>query len=164
MKNRDYKMYAAVIDGKETVFEADPSASENSSESVKWATERVVRESGLTTPRSNPQTVRVRVEAFGVKDGKMVRTLYRDYDIRPPLARMTDAEYVEERDSALLDVPCEFCPVLSDMAWERGHSSGYEEVINYLLELVAELKPVIESYGKRMAKEAKLVSKPNPKP
>lgn len=155
MKNRDYKMFVATIDGKETHFEANPEASEHSSESVKSMASRIVCEAGMTTPRRSPQTVRVRVESFGVKDGKMVRVLYRDYDIQPPLARMTDAEFKEEQDSTLSEVPSEFRPVLSSMAWDRGHSGGHEEVVNYLRELVAGLNPVIEAYGKRMVREAK---------
>jgi hypothetical protein len=40
------------------------------------------------------------------------------------------------------------------MAWERGHSSGYEEVLAILENLVSELEMPIIEFGNRVDREA----------
>ena len=66
---------------------------------------------------------------------------------------MTQDEYAKKQFELLLDVPDEFRGVLSYMAYERGHSGGREEVINILSGLVADLKPCIEAFEKRLLAE-----------
>ena len=67
------------------------------------------------------------------------------------MARMTEQEYTEAQAELLKDFPPEFKGTLSYMAWERGHSAGYEEVLNELRGLVSDLKEPIQKYGERMA-------------
>lgn len=52
----------------------------------------------------------------------------------------TEYEYI------LKDVPIEFHPTLSYMAYERGHSAGQAEIILILQELVNSLLPPIREF------------------
>jgi hypothetical protein len=71
----------------------------------------------------------------------------KDFEQKPlPPPRMTEEQYLEKQGEILADIPVEFHSVLSYMAYERGHSSGYEECISILNDLVTNLKPAIESY------------------
>lgn len=64
--------------------------------------------------------------------------------------KMTDDEYAKAQSDLLEDVPEEFKGTLSYMAYERGHSSGWEECINILRELVSDLAEPIKKFGERM--------------
>lgn len=141
------KPYVAIINGNETAFEADPTADKWSSSSVKSMVERIVREAGLTTPRTAPVPIAVRVEAVEVQKGKLARRHTQTLQITPPLTRMTDAEFAAEEAALLAPVPVDFHSALSGMAYERGHSSGYEEVINCLAGLISDLRPAIEAFA-----------------
>jgi hypothetical protein len=66
---------------------------------------------------------------------------------------MTDEEFSKEQTELLKDVPNEFKGALSYMAYERGHSSGHEEVINELRMLISDLQEPIKSFGERIANE-----------
>ena len=67
-----------------------------------------------------------------------------------PPPRMTDEEYAKKQEELLEDIPKEFHSALSSMAYEDGHSSGYEECINILHGLVSDLKPAIEKYRENL--------------
>lgn len=70
------------------------------------------------------------------------------------MERMTEDEYAKAQAFLLKDFPEEFKGVLSHMAWERGHSAGYEECLNVLRGLVEDLEEPIKKYGKRERKDA----------
>jgi hypothetical protein len=146
MKPLVTQLYIAIINGKETKFEADPTASGNSSYSIEGMANRIVRESGIITPRSNPEPVDVRIEGLKLIGGDFVRKHIISYKIVPPLTRMTEDEYNKEHDDLISKLPVEFHGVVSSMAWERGHSAGYEEVIGILSELVDKLSPAIKAF------------------
>jgi len=58
---------------------------------------------------------------------------------------MTANEYQIQESELLSKIPPELRSVLSYMAYERGHSAGYEEVLGVLQGLVSDLeKPLIE--------------------
>lgn len=66
----------------------------------------------------------------------------------PP--RMTQEEYTAAVADLLAGIPQEFREALSAMAWVRGHSAGYEEVIGILGGLVNDLKDPIHKFANRM--------------
>ncbi|PCI27443.1 hypothetical protein COB55_05855 [Candidatus Wolfebacteria bacterium] len=69
---------------------------------------------------------------------------------------ITSENYYEEETKLFEEnhVPIEFRARLSSMAYERGHSAGYDEVYGLLAELVCDLKKPIEEYKKRIKIEA----------
>lgn len=69
--------------------------------------------------------------------------------------RMTEQEFIEEQDQLLLAFPKELRGTFAYYAWEKGHSSGYEEVINYLYSLRSTFKKPIEQLVERVQKEAR---------
>lgn len=69
------------------------------------------------------------------------------------MTHMTEDEYNLKVEETLADIPEEFHSPFEMMAWERGHSSGYNEVILELQNLVDELQGAIHSYGLRLSKK-----------
>lgn len=57
------------------------------------------------------------------------------------------AEYI------LRDVPEEFQSIMSGVAYDRGHSSGKEEVAMILREMVNDFLPAIHAFEKRLKEQ-----------
>ena len=69
---------------------------------------------------------------------------------KPYPPRMTDEEFAKEQKEILADIPDEFKSALSYMAYERGHSSGNEEIITVLRDLVSNLQEPIDEFRERL--------------
>lgn len=104
---------------------------------------QVISLSGLVTPRSQRQKVSVRVWEMRAVNGKMSRIGVGNYVYDLPVARMTQEEYDQELSLAVSELPDEFHSFVRQWAWEHGHSSGFEEVIQIAQNLVSELKPAV---------------------
>ena len=66
---------------------------------------------------------------------------------------MKDTEYADKQ-KALFDenkIPEELRGPLSHLAWEQGHSAGYNEVYIDLQDLVFELATPLKAFAKRVA-------------
>ena len=68
----------------------------------------------------------------------------------PP--RMTSDEFATEQTRLLKDIPKEFHAAMSYLAWEQGHSAGYEEVIGCLSDLVDNLAKPIQEFALSLTK------------
>lgn len=68
----------------------------------------------------------------------------------PPI---TEKEFADKQAEILQNIPKEFRGRLSYMAWQQGHSAGYEEVILDLKELVDNLEEPIKEFEKRLIKQ-----------
>lgn len=111
--------------------------------------ERIVQEAGLETGRKNPQKVNVRVAQLKApkKSGDDWQVVPLGlYPVMPPLARMTQAEFDADAKELLLRIPVPLHAALHHLAWEHGHSSGLEEVFNYLQEFVDVLEQPLAKY------------------
>lgn len=60
---------------------------------------------------------------------------------------MTTHEFERRQFTIIANVPLPFWAALSAYAWDVGHSSGYEEVLGVLGELVQKLSPCIREYA-----------------
>ena len=69
---------------------------------------------------------------------------------KPYPPRMTAEEFEKKQKDILGDIPDEFKSALSYMAYERGHSAGYEEVIIHLQDLVSNLQEPIDEFRERL--------------
>jgi hypothetical protein len=67
---------------------------------------------------------------------------------------MNGKSYEISRIEALKDVPKELHGALSSIAWDGGHSAGYEEVISELSELVYCLEEPLKKLQERIEREA----------
>jgi hypothetical protein len=66
------------------------------------------------------------------------------------MPKMTEAQFTERQAQLLKDIPEDFHGALTHLAWEQGHSYGYEEVLGDLENLVTHLREPILRYGQRM--------------
>ena len=110
-----------------------------------------VRDSGVKNTRKDPdRTVPVDLAILTIDKGKLVRTQITTYSIPPSLERMTEEEYNQEWKELLEDIPPEFHSFIQTDCYDRGHSAGYEEVINYAHEMVYNIKGPIKNFEKRL--------------
>lgn len=104
----------------------------------------------IKTSRSNPEEVPVVIYKTEIKDGKQVERKVRSISVMPSKERMTSDEFCKERDESLADLPTEFQSVISGIAYDRGHSAGYEEVMGHIDELVSAFSGPIANYRARI--------------
>jgi hypothetical protein len=71
----------------------------------------------------------------------------------PP--RMTGEEFEKKQADLLQDISEEFRGAISYMAYEHGHSAGYEEVIILVQDLVSNFEEPIQKFEKRIKEESK---------
>ena len=77
---------------------------------------------------------------------------------KPFLPRMTEEECTKTQAEILKKLPKEFHSAVSYMAWEDGHSAGYEEVIGILREMVGNFEKPIQEFEKRIRRESNKTS------
>jgi len=71
-----------------------------------------------------------------------------DFKPYPP---PTTAEQFEVKQTEILkDIPLEFRGAIAYLAWEQGHSYGYDEVLIHVHELADNLKEPIKKYRERI--------------
>ena len=73
-------------------------------------------------------------------------------DVEPFSAPMTADDYLTELEKLLQEIPKEFRDFVNAQAYDRGHSSGYQECYNIAQDIVHSLKKPIELYTKRLLK------------
>jgi hypothetical protein len=115
----------------------------------QWCQE-AVRFWQLTTPRAEPQQVRVQLFRLKIVKGQIARQTISTYTVTPPLERMTADEYSAEMDEILAALPGPFRAYVGSEAYERGHSAGYEEVVGIAQAMADALKQPIADYRKQV--------------
>ncbi len=142
--------YVAVCNGQELFAEFDPIVRNRDHEfDKKQMCGELVRKLKLTTPRNNPQAkVKVQVFKLVIEKGELKRIGSGTYDIQLTMERMTEAQYTTELAEILSDLPAEFHPYIREESWDRGHSAGHEEVINYARGMVESLLPCLVAFCK----------------
>lgn len=138
----------AVINGTDYPAEYELHGSGNMQSWFKQAAEDAVRKAGIKNERTNPMQMGVEVFILKIKGTELVRERVGKILVTPPLKPMTDTEYQAELTTILATVPKEFHHFVSTNAWDHGHSSGYEEVINIASQLASDLQPAITEYTK----------------
>jgi len=116
----------------------------------KGICEDAVRQRKITTSRKNPQKVAVELFALEINQGQLKRRKVSNYEVMPYLDSMTADEYNEELQEAIDDLPPEFQEFVRSSSYDRGHSSGYEEVVNIAKEMAGDLLPYVQRYQKRI--------------
>lgn len=95
--------------GKEHFVEAIPwKAGYSTKDWYKDICEEAVRKKGLKTSRKNPQKVAVELFALEINQGELKRRKVGNYEVMPPMERMSSEEYEESLQEALDDLPQEF--------------------------------------------------------
>jgi hypothetical protein len=113
---------------------------------LKDRVQEAVRKAGITTPRTNPADIEIKVEEFKVDNDMIVRRPYTILKVRPPLTRMTQAEFDAEQADLLTQLPEAFHSAFKSHAWDDGHSSGLEAVTESLRCLIDEMLPSIKAF------------------
>ena len=76
-------------------------------------------------------------------------------DFKPCPARMIEEEFITKRNDIANRIPNEFKSAISLMAWDLGHSSGYEEVIGILEDIVSNFEKPIKDFEQRIRYETR---------
>lgn len=68
---------------------------------------------------------------------------------------MKSEEFYQKQKEILDLIPIEFRSFVEWIAWEQGHSFGYDEVLNHVYDYVYDIKEPIEKYTERILNENK---------
>lgn len=104
----------------------------------------------IRVSRKNPQPVSLSIFRISIEGGEMIQSLSKEVEVFPELEAMTQDEFVVEQEEILKVVPEDFHSTFRTMAWDRGHSAGYEEVILVLKGLINDLAEPIKNYRMRI--------------
>lgn len=97
-----------------------------------------------------PRSVKVRCWRLIVCRGQIQKEIYFDIDVPLYFKRMTEAQFNVQQAELLTRIPTVFHGPVSSLAWEDGHSAGYEEVILYVSKYVDWLSPPLNAYAKEL--------------
>jgi hypothetical protein len=152
MTNETRNYVAVLPDGTEHAFELSSYGRDRGFNKHDFESKigDILSRAGLKTPRKEPQAVKVKCFRLSIKGKDLERTPAGNYEVTPPRERMTEAEFNEEQADLLKRAPEEFHSALSHKAWEDGHSSGYEEVILVLDNLIDWLEAPLKAYTDRI--------------
>lgn len=138
--------YVAIFGTEEEYKEFDSHPKDHE---LKELADSIIRRLKITTPRNNPEKVKVGVYKLEIDKGQLNRRLVKTFEIMPYRERMTQEEYDGELESILKQVPEDFRQYVRDQSWEDGHSAGLEEVISIAQDIVDKIDPCIEKFKKR---------------
>ncbi len=101
-----------------------------------------VRSTDLTSPyKGEAKTIKVAVHRQKIVDHQLVYQPVTTYDVPLPKEKPTQAEYLEDLNIILDELPTEQLKrFVREEAWDRGHSSGYVSVLAEARELVDSLQ------------------------
>lgn len=105
-----------------------------------------VQAARLTTPRSNPQHIKVTIFNLSIEKGQVRRKLYGNLNVPLPLERMTEADYASAIADIVKGLPESFRNYVTNEAWDRGHSDGYEAVVQIADDIAGNLNDAIHNY------------------
>jgi len=108
-----------------------------------------MRELRMTTPRCNPELLECTVVSLNSVKGKLIEKKIKSLKLQPPLARMTADEFHTEEKNLLDQLPIEFRSVVSNWAYERGHSADFEECLSHVSEYVDTMVPAFLAMHRR---------------
>lgn len=77
---------------------------------------------------------------------------YKTLEVEPYVRAMTSEDYTLDMEKLLSEIPQEFRAYVSYQAYERGHSSGYEDTYDIAQDIVSGLVGPIKEYTKRLLK------------
>ena len=104
---------------------------------------RILKHLGLMSKYESEVKIKFHVNALRAEDGCLVHRYVKDIELRVPSIIRDESEYNRILDSVTQDLDPKMAAYISSEAWSRGHSSGYEEVINIAKDMVSSL----ESHG-----------------
>lgn len=96
--------------------------------------------------------VTIKVYVVKIVNLEIRLTPYKTLEVEPYTRAMTSEDYALDMDKLLSELPEEFRGYASYQAYERGHSSGYEESYNIAQDIVSGLVGPIKEYTKRLLK------------
>lgn len=147
MASATIRHFVAVMpDGREYFTQMQTGRFPNERPASEVIANEAIRHFGITTKRADPQKIVINVAEQHIDKGELKRRPFGSIAIQPPLERMTQDEYEAEMTEILSSLPVEFHGFVRQNSWDHGHSSGFEEVINYAHDLQSSLLPAIQAY------------------
>ncbi len=95
---------------------------------------------------SERAAIKIQVYKLVVENGAIAKKYVGKFRHQLPIRRLESHEYEAKLQSILSELPQSFRAFVSNQSWDRGHSSGYEEVLNIAQEIVSELAPAVKEY------------------
>jgi hypothetical protein len=119
---------------------------------IRSMAQAAVWDAKLTTPRKNPQTVKVKVFEQRIQNGQIEEKFIGEFDIQLALERMTDEDYDNEVREITSCLPFEFKGFVENTLSNIERAS-FEENVDTAREIVRRLAPTVEKYTERILKK-----------
>ena len=103
-------------------------------------------------PDDHRSTTKVTLFEVKLINGKIERVPAGSVDAVPWCRQLTELEYNKAMDDAVEPLPKEFQDYVRQESYDRGHSAGWSEVLNYARSMTTELLPVVNQYTTRITK------------
>jgi hypothetical protein len=138
----------AVIDEKEYAEDVFSHPKVARGHDIQSFAEKAACKLGYKSKYGENLQMNVPVYNLTIVNGKIQRALISTTTVTLQQERPTEEQFEAELTQILNELPTAFRGFVSSKAWEYGHSSGYEEVLNYARDLVYDLKPCIHEFSK----------------
>ena len=101
----------------------------------------------LAIPYNAPESkLGITISEERIENGEKVYKHCAYREVSAPRQRMNSEDFTKKMDEILAEIPTAFREFVSSQAWDRGHSSGFEEVCSIAQDLTDSLKPAIKAY------------------
>lgn len=104
----------------------------------------------LKSPFGKDESRKAFVYSLNIENGKIKETLIKTCSLILPQEEPSENQYREGLERCLKVIPEEFHSFVEGMAWDRGHSSGYREVLNIAEEIAEGLEKATKKYEQRL--------------
>jgi hypothetical protein len=131
-------------DGTKKQLEMDPRDCSSFSHEVRKLLPKI--------KRGEYSLVDIKVYKVEIIDLEIKLTPYKNLEVEPFTRAMTPEDFALDMEKLLSEIPEEFRAYVRDQAYERGHSSGYEDTYNVAQDIVSGLVGPIKEYTKRLVR------------
>jgi hypothetical protein len=114
---------------------------------VRSMTQDAVVAANFTTSRKDPQTINVKIFEQTIKNGSVVDSPYCEFDIYPPIKRMTSEDFIIEHAIIVRDLSSEFLELVEE---QMNRGKCYEEKIDIARSFTKSLSNALERYNKKI--------------
>lgn len=112
---------------------------------IREFSSQAVRHWGLTAPFNSSERISVKIEVASAVDGRLSYRLMEVCDVLLPNREPSTEEFAAAMNAALIDVPAEIADVISQRAYESGHSAGHAEVLNIARGMASDFAPACKA-------------------
>lgn len=108
---------------------------------------------GAKAPFGEQKQVKLKVYSQDVEKGVIVEKFVGEFSAFLPEESPNEDQFREKMDAILSFLPKEFRSFIEAYAWDKGHSSGYCEIMSIAQELTDNLREAVNKFYRRLTSQ-----------